>query len=177
LISTPTAHRPLPRFGKQGAREEMAGVDQNRNVQIRVPGDTHSLSLVRKIVTHLATAAGFPAEEVDKIEIAVDEACTNAMEHAYREISPKPPVRLDIRASSREFVVDVIDEGKPFDFDAYQPPQFPDHWNAGNTRGVGVYLIKQCMDETRYDRLPDAGNRLRLVKRMAGADGQVTRSG
>jgi serine/threonine-protein kinase RsbW len=135
-------------------------------VEVTVPGETHSLALVRKIVTHLATEVGFPEEEVDKIEIAVDEACTNVMEHAYRTVTPKPPVQLHVRADEGEFVVDIIDRGQPFDLSTYTPPRFPDHWHAGHTRGVGLYLIKQCMDETIYERLPDQINRLRLIKRF-----------
>jgi len=143
----------------------MKKANSNR-VQIGVPGVTQSLALVRKIVTHLAAEAGFPEEEVDKIEIAVDEACTNAMEHAYSKLSPKPPVRVEIEISPGRFVVDIIDRGASFDFASYVPPRFPDHWDAGHTRGVGLYLIKQCVDEAHYDRLPDNANRLRLVKKL-----------
>lgn len=138
----------------------------NHCVQVSVPGETHSLALVRKIVTHLASDAGFPEEEVDKIEIAVDEACTNAMEHAYRSMSPKPHVQVRIESRDDVFIVDIIDQGAKFDYASYVPPKFPDHWDSGHTRGVGLYLIHQCVDETLYETLPDNANRLRLVKRL-----------
>jgi anti-sigma regulatory factor (Ser/Thr protein kinase) len=142
---------------------------KSRTVQVNVPGETCSLALVRKIVTHLASSAGFPEIEVDKIEIAVDEACTNAMEHAYRAMSPKPHVEIHINVSEGHFTVDVIDRGNTFDFAAYNPPTFPEHWNRGNTRGLGLYLIKQFMDEINYERISDTENRLRLVKHVHAA--------
>ena len=59
----------------------------------------------------------------------------------------------------------IIDSGKTFDFSSYRPPTFPDHWDQGHTRGVGLYLIKQCMDEVTYHQLEDRRNKIRLVKR------------
>ena len=136
-------------------------------VQVIVPGVTSSLALVRKVVTHLAADAGFAEEEIDKIEIAVDEACTNAMEHAYRDFSPKPSVQVEITATDTELVIDILDVGASFEYAAYVPPKFPDHWNEGNTRGVGLYLIHQCMDQLTYEQLPNETNRLRLIKKLS----------
>ena len=125
------------------------------SVRFRIPGESRFLFLVRTVVTALARAAQLAEDEVDKIEIAVDEACTNVLDHAYRKTHPKPPIDLEIRVSDSQFIVDVIDRGSPFDFKAYVPPRFPDHWMEGQTRGVGLYLIKQCMDEISYDAFPD----------------------
>ena len=135
-------------------------------VRLRIPGETRYLALVRTVVTTLARLVGFNDEDVDKIELAVDEACTNVMDHAYRQFSPKPPIEMVIHLSPTQFIVDVIDEGSTFDFAAHETPTFPDHWVAGHTRGVGLYLIKHCMDETRYERLPQNTNRLRLIKNL-----------
>lgn len=144
----------------------MKDAEQTRRVRFQIPGDSRYLFLVRTVVTALARDAGLPEEEVDRIEIAVDEACTNVLDHAYRQHAPKPPIELQIDTTEAEFVVDVIDRGTAFDFAAYVPPQFPDHWMDGQTRGVGLYLIKQCMDEILYDRLPEDRNRFRLIKRI-----------
>lgn len=142
---------------------------RQEGVTLRIPGETRYLALVRMVVTELARTAGVPDFEVDKIEIAVDEACTNVMDHAYRNASPKPPINVDIQLGPGQFVVDVIDQGTPFDYNAYVPPKFPDHWLNGRTRGVGLYIIRKCMDEARYDQLPGKTNRLRLIKRFQPA--------
>jgi serine/threonine-protein kinase RsbW len=140
-------------------------IPPSKNVQLSIPGDSRYLALVRMVVTTLAQAAGFPDEDVDKIEIAVDEACTNVLDHAYRDSTPKPPIYIDIQAENERFVVDIRDEGPTFDFANYQPPKFPDHWMGGKTRGLGIYLIRQCMDDTCYERFQN-NNRLRLIKRL-----------
>lgn len=130
-----------------------------------VPGEVTSLSLVRRMLIHLSEMAGFPEEDIGQIEIAVDEACTNVIEHGYRVVQPKPPVRVEVRFNEEKLVVDIVDEGAPFNFEKHIMPVFPDHWDQGHTRGVGLFIIKECMDESSYTQLPDQKNRLRLVKR------------
>ncbi len=147
----------------------MSALPKTDIVRLRVPGDTRFLALIRTVVTSLARAAGFDENDVDKIEISVDEACTNALEHAYKHAAPKPPLDVEIHSLPHKFIVDVIDEGAPFDFTAYIPPKFPDHWISGQTRGVGLYLIQQCMDEARYEQLSRRTNRFRLVKNLPPA--------
>lgn len=134
---------------------------------LEVPGDTRSLSLVRNMAGHLALLAGFDDLEASKIEIAVDEACSNILEHGYGAVDPKPSICLEFRVQPDCFVVEIADCSQGFDFDSHSSPTFPDHWNAGNLRGVGLHLIKECMDEVAYNRKRDGDpdNRLRLVKR------------
>ena len=144
----------------------MTTLKERDSVRFRIPAESRFLFLVRTVVTALARAARLPEEEVDKVEIAVDEACTNVLDHAYRNTEPRPPIDLEIQTSGEQLIVDIIDYGAPFNFSAYVPPRFPDHWMAGETRGVGLYLIRQCMDETIYDQLPGHMNRFRLIKNI-----------
>jgi serine/threonine-protein kinase RsbW len=118
------------------------------------------------VVTTLAEEAGLPQEEVDKIEVAVDEACANVLEHAYESLAPPPPVQLHIQTDEQSFVIDIVDEGETFDFNSHTLPTFPDHWYEGHTRGVGLFLIRQCVDAVEYDRVNNTKNRLRLIKRI-----------
>jgi anti-sigma regulatory factor (Ser/Thr protein kinase) len=74
---------------------------------------------------------------------------------------------LQFALCAERFVIDIVDEGEPFDYESYSPPTFPEHWMKGNTRGVGIYLIRQCMDEVSYESIPDRRNRLHLVKHLS----------
>jgi serine/threonine-protein kinase RsbW len=135
-----------------------------RAYALEVPGDARSLSLVRSVVGHLSVLAGFEELQASKIEIAVDEACSNILEHGYGDVTPKPPIRVEFEVQANSFCVRIYDQGDPFDFAAHAAPTFPDHWHDGNTRGVGLFLIKECMDEVSYDKSPDQRNCLRMVK-------------
>lgn len=129
-----------------------------------VPGDPRALAIVRSVVLALCSQAGLGELRAGKIEVAVDEAVTNIIEHAYSGESPKPSIRLQFSLSPRRIMIDIIDNGRSFDYDGYAPPTFPDHWNQGNTRGVGIYLIRECMDEVQYEQLTGDRNRMRLIK-------------
>lgn len=139
-----------------------------------VPGDATSLSVIRWVVTRLARAAGLSPEDVDQMETAVDEACSNVIDHAYKTMDHKPPLHIVIINAPESFTVDVIDEGQSFDFGQYKEPKFPDHWLEGNTRGVGLFLIHRCIDEVEYEKLPNTRNRMRLIKRrhLSSSTGQ-----
>lgn len=142
-------------------------------IALRIPGEAQYLFLIRTVITALARDAGLPELDVDKIEVAVDEACTNVLDHAYRHHAPKPPIDIEIQITEDRFLVDVIDYGQPFEFSNYVPPRFPDHWLDGQTRGVGLYLIHQCMEKVECQKLGPSRNRLRLVKyRQTSADQQ-----
>lgn len=136
--------------------------------ELVVPGHPASLSLIRSVVTRLADAAGLSELEVDRVELAVDEACSNVIDHAYARRDPKPQLRLTIRHSDDAFTVDIIDEGESFDLAHYKEPKFPDHWmEEGHHRGAGLFLINRCMDEVSYEQLSKTQNRMRLIKRCS----------
>ena len=134
--------------------------------EIEVPGEAHSLALIRMVVTSLAEMAGMDENRIGEIELAVDEACSNVVDHAYRGLNPHPNFNIAVYAEENNFVIDVIDRGKPFNFSAHVFPKFPDHWDEGNVRGVGLFLIRKTVDEVSYEQLPDKRNRLRLVKHV-----------
>ena len=140
------------------------------NYELIVPGEASSLVLIRSVVTHLAHAAGLSDKETDRVELAVDEACSNVIDHAYRSRQPKPRLHIAIANSATAFTVDIIDEGSTFDYKAYVEPTFPNHWMDGNMRGAGLYLIHRCMDEVSYEQLPNTRNRMRLVKKLEPAN-------
>ena len=52
---------------------------------IEAPGHGSYLAYIRNLIGDLARQVGFPEDEVAKIEMAVDEACSNVVEHAYAD--------------------------------------------------------------------------------------------
>jgi len=91
------------------------------------------------------------------------------LDHAYKCRQPTPPLRVEITSNEDHFMVDVLDDGEGIDFASYTEPKFPDHWEEGNVRGVGLYLIQKLMDDVQYEQLPNHFNRMRLIKRISGA--------
>ncbi len=140
---------------------------QKNSYQLLLPGSPTSLAMIRWVVTRLATAAGLSIDDIDSVEMAVDEACANVLDHAYGGLDPKPPLHIEINTNDETFIIDIIDRGKTFDMSNYREPKFPEHWMEGHERGVGLYLIHQFMDDVQYEKLPNDRNRMRLVKRRS----------
>lgn len=139
---------------------------QVEELQLRIPARPEALALVRAVVTQAAEDAGLSEEEVGQVEIAVDEACTNIMEHGYRGWQVEDPdIELHILWDKAQLRIRIVDRARPFDITKHNVPRVPDHWENGHTRGVGIYLIHQCMDEVRYERMNDERNVVELVKR------------
>ncbi len=136
--------------------------------ELIVPGVPKSLSLIRMLVSTVAESAGLKQEQIDKIIVAVDEACTNVIEHGYKKLKPHPPVEIIIHVDGKDFLVDIVDSGPAFALADRELNKFPDHWMDGqdNMRGAGLYLMMALMDTVDYTKMPDDRNRMRMIKRI-----------
>ena len=98
------------------------------------------------------------------ITLAVDEAITNVIRHAYHGDLTKPS-RLICHARGDRLEFTLLDHGDPPDPSRLRAQPLDDSALSGR----GTHLIGMIMDEVCYERVP-AGNRLRLSKRLpAGA--------
>lgn len=137
---------------------------------IHTPGHGSYLAYIRTLVADLARKIGFPEEEVAKIEMAVDEACSNVVEHAYaakKEWQWKhrhPEIRLDVRVEDNKLIIEINDHGQKFDFTAYRPDTIEKRVEEMKTGGYGIQIMRQFMDEVQYHSSAAEGNTLRLVK-------------
>ena len=86
-----------------------------------IPSSTRFLEEVREFVTSHAVLAGFDEMTVEQMKMAVDEACTNVIEHSYGGQSGQP-VDITINVDPNKFVVVIRDKGRQFDQQAYREP-------------------------------------------------------
>ncbi len=150
-----------------------AGIDEtgtSRNkrapsFQLRVvmPSDPRFLSVVRSTIGQLVSVMGGSDEESRATTLAIDEALTNVIRHAYRG-EPDKPIKLicDVRTLGLE--VRIIDQGLPpnmANICACDPA-------APEPGGRGTHIIREVMDLVSYERTGD-GNQLRLRKEFSKA--------
>lgn len=152
------------------------------SLQIKAPGHVSYLSYIRTLIGDLARSVGFPEEEATKIEMAVDEACSNIVEHAYASSQPSsatmdapvdkawqwqqrdPEIGLDVRVEGSRLVIEIHDHGQRFDFTTYRPKKMDERIRQMETGGYGVAIMREFMDEVQYSSSDADGNTLRLVK-------------
>lgn len=136
-----------------------------RTFTLQVPSSTENLALIRDFVTSVGTQAGLSEAQVAQLELAVDEACANVMEHAYgRDITKEVSVRALVDDNVIE--IDVIDNGQSFDPAAVQQMELDQLISNRKSGGLGMRLIKRMMDEVHYEMIPGKKNELRMIKRL-----------
>ncbi len=133
---------------------------------LHVPSSTENLSMIRDFVRNIGTQCGMDDMAVARLEMAVDEACSNVMEHAYSSDATK---KVSIRATADEKAlrIVVIDNGKGFDPAAVEQKKLEDLITQRKTGGLGMRLIKSFMDEVHYAMIPGVKNELTMVKRIS----------
>jgi len=130
-----------------------------------VPSSTENLALIRDFVSNVGLQAGLGDDDVAKLELAVDEACTNVIEHAHRgDLSKDVVVRATF--DERTLRVEVVDTGEGFD-PAKLPQENLEQMVAKHrSGGLGLRVMKSLMDEVSYEIVPGDTNRLRMVKKL-----------
>jgi serine/threonine-protein kinase RsbW len=132
-------------------------------VQLTVPASAENLSLVRLTVGAVAALGGAPPAVTADLKLAVAEACTNSVQHAYPE-GTDGDMRLTVRVSLEPglLTVDVIDEGVGFDPDRVS---LVIHEGEQRERGMGLPIIRAVSDTFDVYCL-EPGTRLVFSKRF-----------
>ena len=139
----------------------MAAIERKFNLQ--VPSSTENLALIREFVTSVGRQATLGEEEINKLELAVDEACANVIEHAYGHDTTKA---VSVRAvfDDEKLLISVIDEGQGFDPGQVQPESVEQLVHERKSGGLGLRLIRTLMDEVKYEIVPGQKNELHMTK-------------
>ncbi|HWQ34835.1 MAG TPA: ATP-binding protein [Blastocatellia bacterium] len=145
----------------------MASVE--RKFTLHVPSSTENLALIREFVTTVGSQAGMSDTDIGKLELAVDEACANVIEHAYgHDVSKEVIIRAIIEEDALR--IEISDTGKGFDPATVPQPELDQLVAQRKSGGLGLRLIKNLMDEVQYEIVPGQKNELRMTKRIRKPD-------
>ncbi len=121
-----------------------------------------SIPMITQFVADAAQAAMLDEDAVFHCQMAVDEACTNVIEHAYGE-NPDAHFEVSCSIEPGKVIIQIVDQGKQFDPTKVPPPKIGSNLDEIRPGGVGIHLIRQLMDEVKFD-YTDRGNVLTLTK-------------
>jgi len=123
-----------------------------------MPSDPRFLPVVRTTIGQLAVVLGGGEEESRATMLAVDEALTNVIRHAYQG-EPDRPIKLICGVRSLSLDIRIIDQGLAPNITRICAcdPSLPE------PGGRGTHIIKAVMDVVSYERTGE-GNQLRLRK-------------
>ncbi len=135
----------------------MAGDEPS--VRLTIPAKAEYITLGRLALTAIARVRPLTDETLSDLKLALTEACTNSVRHAYRQ-GREGVVEIVYHLERDRLVVEVTDEGQGFR---------PDEANAGGNGdlsegGLGIAIIRAVADEVEIAERESGGSRLRFVK-------------
>jgi len=138
--------------------------------RLHVPGWFDRLEQISKFIEQSGLEAGLDETAICRCQLAVDEACTNIIEHAYEgEGRGSIDICCDPEPAAGELTIVIEDHGKRFDPDSVPSPQLNTNLEDMQVGGLGLYFMRQVMDAVEFS-YQDGSNKLVLVKRRAEDD-------
>lgn len=123
-----------------------------------------NLAAISSFVREACLNAGLTTENIYKVETAVDEACTNIIEHAYCG-EDNGDIICSCDANPGEVTVTLKDTGQPFDPASVPYPDRECPLEERESHGLGLFFIYQMMDEVHFDFSDPKFNVLVMTKR------------
>jgi len=134
--------------------------EEQQIARITVVAKVEFLPAVIGFVRDVSTKLGLAGRDVERLELVVEEACMNVIEHAF---DPDEQGAFDVIILRKpgQVVVAVEDQGLPFDFRKFE---------AGQESGLGVMLMKAFADEIHFLNAGRRGKRVELIKNLPYKD-------
>jgi serine/threonine-protein kinase RsbW len=131
----------------------------DRSVRLTIPARPEYITLGRLALTAIGRVRPLSEETLSDLKLALTEACTNSVRHAYRE-GRAGVVEILFQLEPDRLVVEIVDDGAGFK---------PDEVEAGGNGdlsegGLGIAIIRAVADEVEIDARETGGSRLRFVK-------------
>lgn len=121
-------------------------------IEMKIPAKPEYVGVIRLTLSGIASRMGYSYDDIEDLKIAISEACTNAVQHAYKnEEGGEVTIGFGLYPDRLEAM--VADNGKSFNFEQmregigpYENSQSIDEMQEG---GLGLYLIQTLMDEVK----------------------------
>lgn len=127
-----------------------------------------NLPALREFIENACHQMALDAAICFDFKLAVDEVCANIILHGYDQ-QPPGPIQLTFHADDHQAVVTITDYGLTFDPTSAPPPDLASDWQERHVGGLGVYFVRETMDELTYQPNMGQGNCLTLIKRLTPA--------
>jgi len=127
-------------------------------VRLTIPARAEFIALGRLALTGLCRTRDLSNEIVGDLKLALTEACSNVVRHAYEEGGGgELEILYDLAAD--HIAIEVADAGTGF-----VPPESGGAADEMGEGGLGIAIIRALSDEFEVERRPTGGARLRFVK-------------
>jgi serine/threonine-protein kinase RsbW len=141
----------------EGLTEEVA---LGRLVRLTIPAKPEYITLSRLALAGLSRVRAFSEETLADLKLALTEACSNSVRHAYGDGDGHVDISFELLDD--RLIVEVADDGTGFELEDGSGDGVGDELTEG---GLGIAIIRSIADEVEISGGPDGrGSRLRFVK-------------
>ncbi|MCD5325858.1 MULTISPECIES: anti-sigma B factor RsbW [Pontibacillus] len=123
-------------------------------IEIKIPAKAEYVGVVRLSISGIANRMGFAYDDIEDLKVAISEAITNAVKHAYNETG-EGEITLGFGVYENRLEVMVADHGGSFDLKKVKedtgPYQEEDSIEELREGGFGLFLIDALMDKVEIN--------------------------
>jgi serine/threonine-protein kinase RsbW len=131
-------------------------------VHLTIPARAEYITLCRLALTGIARVRDFSDEVLADLKLALTEAASNSVRHAYAGDDHAGVVEISYELLPDRLVIEVTDEGEGF-----EPAAAHDSPEELSEGGLGIAIIRAIADDVQIGTQPDGkGSRLRFEKEL-----------
>jgi serine/threonine-protein kinase RsbW len=132
-----------------------------KEIVFKLIATLQDLGRIREFISQRSTTLALDPDTTYNIQLAVVELVTNSLKYGYHE---KPGyVEIEIGQQGDKLLVIVRDQAAPFDPTLAPPPDLSVPLEHRRFGGLGIFLVRQLVDEMQYQSLPQGGNQVTLA--------------
>ena len=133
------------------------------SLTLNMEAQLDEIERIHAAVSILSKAENWPPELLFQIQLVLEEIGTNIIKYG-RDGETETEIQITLTSESKSLTMEIVDSGKPFDPLADAPaPDLDSEVQDRPIGGLGVYLVRELMDEASYRR-EDGKNKLTLIK-------------
>jgi serine/threonine-protein kinase RsbW len=137
------------------------------SVIVVVPESSAYLSVLREAVASAAESMGCDGTTNLQLQMALDEACTNIVEHG---VTMRGRIRLKVETMPGKLVMHIQDMCERFSPLDHPAPSLEEYFDSSRTKGLGLFILRQFVDEVKHSYRSRTGNKLKLTKYLGRLD-------
>jgi serine/threonine-protein kinase RsbW len=134
---------------------------ERRVVRLTIPAKAEYITLGRLALAGISHLREMPDETLHDLKLALTEACTNSVRHAY-DAGSDGTVHIVYDVGDQDISIEVLDEGEGFVLDEAEES------DPLSESGLGIAIIRSLADELEIEP-GQGGSRLRFVKHLGAA--------
>jgi len=136
-------------------------MEAEKNLELHIPNILGFEKVAMDFVASAAKNMGFTGERIEDLKTAVSEACLNAIEHGNK-MDASMKVGIVLKPEEMKLQVTVQDEGNGIG--QVKTPRIEDKIEGrSDSRGWGIFLIRNLVDEVKFESTSEGGNLVRMT--------------